>query len=166
MDHLPSIVQGSRFNLQLPTLSNKRITVKVTEKVAGKEGRRPKAGQRVQTSRGPDKAGYEVGQRQDVGLLRLIIGQSNGLTFGKRVALCSSVGAPQRPGGREPDSSSCPSSRLAGRTSAHSALTSPLRLPRRRPELHSSSAGGALRAARPSLSPHFPPTPVTASATA
>lgn len=56
---------------------------------------------------------------------------------------CAQVCALQRPGGREPDSSSSPSSPLAGRTSAHSALTSLLRLLRRRPELHSSSAGGA-----------------------
>lgn len=109
---------------------------------------RPKAGQRTQTSRGPDKAGYEVGQRQDVGLLRPIIGQSNSLTFGKHIGLCSRVCAPQSPGGRGPVSSRPPPARSRAllqlqSTSAHSALTSPLRLPRRRPELHSSSAGGA-----------------------
>lgn len=88
-----------------PSQINEQITT-IGEKTAGKEGMRPKAGQRIQTSRGPDKAGYEVGQRQDVGLLRPIIGQSNSLTFRKPVALCSSVCAPQRPGGRKPDGSS------------------------------------------------------------
>lgn len=62
---------------------------------------------------------------------------------------CARVCArPKRPGGREPDSSSSPpalarASLQLQRASAHSGLTSPLRLPRRRPELHSSSAGGA-----------------------
>lgn len=88
LDHLPSIVEGSKFNPLLPTLSNKQTNNNNREKPAGKEDRRPKAGQRIQTSRGPNKAGYEVGQQQDVGLLRPIIGQNNSLTFGKRVASC------------------------------------------------------------------------------
>lgn len=167
LDHLPSNVQGSGLNPQLPTLSNKPTNNNGGGGSSRQGGQRPKAGQRIQTSRGPDKAGYEVGQRQDVDLLRPIIGQSNSLTFGKRVAVRSSACAPQSPGGREPDRQlKLPSSPFAGLTSAHSALTSPLRLPRRRPELHSSPAGGAQGRSGFAEPPTSHRPPVQASATA